>query len=81
MRRPPGALLDVLLTVAVAAVVGLAFGHAFLNYDTFYALVWGAELVEGQRPEYGVAYAPTPHPLAVAAGALLSPWATPPRRS
>jgi len=73
MRWPRGALLDVLLSGAIAAVVGLAFGHAFLNYDTFYALVWGAELVEGQRPEYGVPYAPTPHPLAVAAGALLSP--------
>jgi len=73
MRWPRGALLDVLLSGVVAALVALAFGHAFLNYDTFYALVWGAELVEGQRPEYGVPYAPTPHPLAIAAGALLSP--------
>lgn len=73
MRWPRGALLDVLLSGVIAALVALAFGHAFLNYDTFYALVWGAELVEGQRPEYGVPYAPTPHPLAIAAGALLSP--------
>ncbi len=73
MRRPRGALLDVLLTAAFAALVASALGHAFLNYDTFYALVWGGELVDGRRPQYAVPYAPTPHPLAIAVGASVSP--------
>src|SRR5919202_2928377 len=57
-----------------AVVVGLAilafFGHAFLNYDTFYALVWGDDLVHGRTPQYDLPVAPTPHPLATAVGAL-----------
>ncbi|MGI8439494.1 MAG: hypothetical protein ACR2NV_04720 [Thermoleophilaceae bacterium] len=67
------ALGDVLAAVAVAVAVALALGPAFLNYDTFYSLVWGADLLDGRRPAYGVPFAPTPHPLAIAVGALLSP--------
>src|SRR5918911_2095376 len=60
-----------------AAVIGLlvfaAFGHAFLNYDTFYALVWGDDLMHGRTPQYDVPVAPTPHPLAILIGGLVSP--------
>ena len=73
VERARGWPIDLLATVMIAAAVALVFGHAFLNYDTFYALVWGSDLVAGRRPQYGVPYAPTPHPLAIAAGALLSP--------
>jgi hypothetical protein len=66
-----------LLDAAAAAVVGLAvfaaFGHAFLNYDTFYSLVWGDQLAHGTKPVFDVPIAPTEHPLAVAVGALVSP--------
>ncbi|MDQ3936221.1 MAG: hypothetical protein M3340_16500 [Actinomycetota bacterium] len=66
------------LDAAAAAVVGLlvfaAFGHAFLNYDTFYALTWGDQLADGDRPDYEVPVAPTPHPLAIAVGAVVSPF-------
>ena len=66
-----------LLDTAAAALVGLAvfaaFGHAFLNYDTFYSLVWGDDVVHGRTPQYEVPVAPTPHPLASLAGALASP--------
>ncbi len=62
-----------LASVAVAAAVLLAFGHAFLNYDTFYALAWGADLAQGRRPVYDLPFAPTPHPLAMALGGVLSP--------
>ena len=59
-----------------AGVVGLLifawFGHAFLNYDTFYALLWGGDLAHGRSPQYAVPVAPTPHPLATAAGMLAS---------
>jgi hypothetical protein len=72
----PGARLS--LTAAAAALGGLllfaAFGHAFLNYDTFYSLVWGDDLVHGRQPQFEVPVAPTPHPLALVAGALASPF-------
>ena len=67
-----------LLDATAAAVIGLlvfaAFGHAFLNYDTFYALVWGDDLAGGRAPQFEVPVAPTQHPLAIAAGALASPF-------
>ena len=68
-RALPNALAAGLLALLVFAW----FGHAFLNYDSFYALVWGNDLVHGRGPQYGVPIAPTPHPLAIAAGALVSP--------
>ncbi|GAC1325342.1 MAG: hypothetical protein NVSMB25_23730 [Thermoleophilaceae bacterium] len=84
MPRPGHALLPRLVervppparAAAASALIGLAvflyFGHAFLNYDTFYALVWGSDLAHGLSPQYTVAVAPTPHPLAILAGIGLS---------
>src|SRR5437764_12714406 len=66
----------VLPNALAAAAVGLLilawFGHAFLNYDTFYALVWGHDLAHGLSPQFEVPFSPTPHPLATAAGMLAS---------
>src|ERR687883_251630 len=65
-----------LASLVMAALVGLAifawFGHAFLNYDTFYALVWGGDLAHGRTPQYDVPVAPTPHPLAELVGIPVS---------
>src|SRR4051812_28778665 len=58
----------------IGAAVFAWFGHAFLNYDTFYALVWGGDLAHGRTPQYSVAVAPTPHPLAEALGIVLAPF-------
>lgn len=70
MRR---AAWPVAVTVAVAAVVAAVFAPAhFLNYDTEYALLWGHDLLHGRTPDYTVAFAPTPHPLATVTGVLLS---------
>src|SRR5947209_2848649 len=63
-----GALIG-LLAVALRALVG----HVVVNYDTLYALVWGRDLGHGALPDYGASVAPTPHPLATAVGALLTP--------
>jgi hypothetical protein len=61
------------VSAALAALVALVFAPArFLNYDTEYALLWGHDLVHGRTPDYDVAFAPTPHPLATALSALLS---------
>jgi hypothetical protein len=64
---------DALAALVVAAAVFAFFGHAFLNYDSFYALVWGDDIVHGRTPQYDTPVAPTPHPLANFVGALLSP--------
>lgn len=58
----------------IGAAVFAWFGHAFLNYDTFYALVWGSDLAHGRTPQYSVPVAPTPHPLAEVVGVVLAPF-------
>src|SRR5438067_3825362 len=70
------ALLDWLAGSAIGALVFAWFGHAFLNYDTFYALVWGSDLAHLRTPEYSVPVAPTPHPLAELVGIVLTPFGT-----
>src|SRR4051794_8560071 len=72
MSRAKRALPTVLAAGLIALAIFAFFGHAFLNYDTFYALVWGDELRRGVGPQYEVPVAPTPHPLAIALGVPLS---------
>ena len=56
-----------------AVVLRLISGVGFANYDTLYALAWGGQLARGQTPAYGVAIAPTPHPLIELLGLILYP--------
>lgn len=58
---------------ACAAVPLAIVGHGFVNYDSFYALVWGNDLANGRLPQYRVPIAPTPKPLDNVLGLLLSP--------
>jgi hypothetical protein len=74
MDRRRSALADWLAAGVIGALVFAWFGHAFLNYDTFYALVWGGDLAHGRTPDYSVPVAPTPHPLAELFGILLAPF-------
>jgi hypothetical protein len=74
MFRPRRALLDWLAAAVIGALVFAWLGHAFLNYDTFYALVWGSDLAHGRTPDYTVPVAPTPHPLAELIGIVLTPF-------
>src|SRR3954447_8914063 len=74
MARRRSALIDWVAGGAVGLAVFAWFGHAFLNYDTFYALVWGGDLGHGRTPQYSVAVAPTPHPLAELIGIALAPF-------
>src|SRR4051812_10987223 len=78
MRRPTHPLVVPAVTsVALAALVALAAAPArFVNYDTEYALLWGNDIVHGRTPDYGVAFAPTPHPLATLLGALGAAFGT-----
>jgi hypothetical protein len=56
-----------------AAALWLLFSHGFVQYDTFYALVWGDQIASGENPDYDAPLSPTPHPLATLVGVLLSP--------
>ena len=60
------ALPGVGVAVAVAALVRLVYAPWYGNYDVRYALLWARDLLHGHNPDYGAAFAPTPHPLSVA---------------
>src|SRR5919201_1898002 len=65
-------LFDVLASGLIGLAIFAFFGRTFLNYDTFYALLWGGDLAQGRTPDYRVPVAPTPHPLAVLVGEATS---------
>jgi hypothetical protein len=61
-----------LAAAIIAGLIALLFGgHAFLNYDTAYALLWGDELAHGRLPDLDVPLAPTPKPLAEVSSLVL----------
>jgi hypothetical protein len=68
-RRP---LFDAVASGLIGLAIFAFFGRTFLNYDTFYALLWGRDLAHGHSPDYRVPLAPTPHPLAELAGEAAS---------
>jgi hypothetical protein len=57
--------------VAVAVLVW-ALTRTYPNYDSYYHLVWGRQLLDGLEPTFTAYAAPTQHPLYVALGALLA---------
>ncbi|MGA8365138.1 MAG: hypothetical protein WB709_11550 [Solirubrobacteraceae bacterium] len=59
--------------VVGAVVLRVLAGVGFVNYDTLYGLAWGGQLSRGSLPAYGVAIAPTPHPLVEILGVVLAP--------
>ncbi len=77
MAAPAGARIERILALPViivgAVLLRLISGVGFANYDTLYALAWGGQLARGQTPAYGVAIAPTPHPLVEFLGLILYP--------
>ena len=58
--------------LCVLAVVGFFTWVTYPNYDSYYSLLWGEELLHGQLPSFEAYRAPTEHPLAVVFGAALS---------
>jgi hypothetical protein len=57
--------------LAVAAVGAALLVPTYPNYDTYFHLVWGRELVHGIKPDFDAYAAPTEHPLFVALCALV----------
>ncbi|HEY5977317.1 MAG TPA: hypothetical protein VIT85_05625 [Solirubrobacterales bacterium] len=68
-----GRLAPLFWASLVAVGLLIVFPYGFPTYDTRYALVWGNEIGSGLSPDYGAGDPPTPHPLADAWGALVSP--------
>jgi hypothetical protein len=60
-----------LLVIVVVAVVGALAVDVGMASDTAYQLIWGSEVAAADVPEFRD-YGATPHPLAIAVGALAS---------
>jgi hypothetical protein len=63
--------------LAVCALAAFAVGcwalvPTYPNYDSYYHLVWGRELLDGASPSFEAYRAPTQHPLYLALCALLA---------
>jgi hypothetical protein len=58
--------------LALTALVAYIAFPTYPTYDSFYALLWGRDLLHGHLPDLAVYRAPTEHPLAIAFGALCS---------
>jgi hypothetical protein len=65
-------LKPALVILVGALALWLIAGVGFVNYDTLYGLVWGAQMTRGETPQYGLPIAPTPHPLIEALGIPLA---------
>ncbi len=61
-----------LALLCVAALVGYLAFPTYPTYDSFYALLWGRDVLHLHLPDFAVYRAPTEHPLAIAFGALCS---------
>ncbi|HEX8122023.1 MAG TPA: hypothetical protein VF549_12230 [Solirubrobacteraceae bacterium] len=58
--------------LCAGAIWGFFAFPTYPNYDSYYSLLWGREILDGALPSYDAYRAPTPHPLAIGVGALLS---------
>jgi hypothetical protein len=58
--------------MCVAALVGYLAFPTYPTYDSFYALLWGRDLLQAHLPDFSVYRGPTEHPLAIAFGLLCS---------
>jgi hypothetical protein len=68
-RRGPAVALALLI---VAVAVGTLVYPTYPNYDSYYSLLWGREVLHAHVPTFDVYRAPTEHPLALVFGAAMS---------
>jgi hypothetical protein len=61
----------VVAALALAAVVAALLVPTYPNYDTYFHLVWGRELLHGTKPDFDAYAAPTEHPLFLALCAVV----------
>jgi len=60
------------VAMCAAALIGFLAFPTYPTYDSFYALLWGRDLLHLHLPDFNVYRGPTEHPLAIAFGALCS---------
>lgn len=58
--------------MCVLALIGYFVYPTYPTYDSFYALLWGRDLLHAHLPDFRVYRGPTEHPLAIAFGAVCS---------
>jgi Dolichyl-phosphate-mannose-protein mannosyltransferase len=58
--------------LCAGALAGYFIYPTYPTYDSFYALLWGRDLLHLHAPDFHVYRAPTEHPLAIAFGMLCS---------
>jgi hypothetical protein len=61
-----------LAAMCLAALIGFLAFPTYPTYDSFYALLWGRDLLHAHLPDFQVYRGPTEHPLAIAFGVLCS---------
>src|SRR5437764_6095616 len=70
--RPAGWAPIGLAVMCVAALIGYFAFPTYPTYASFYALLWGRDLLHFHLPDFRVYRGPTEHPLAIAFGAFCS---------
>jgi hypothetical protein len=58
--------------LCIATLVGFLVFPTYPNYDSYYSLLWGREVLDLEQPFFEGFRVPTEHPLAIGVGALLS---------
>jgi hypothetical protein len=58
--------------LCLAFAIGFFVYPTYPNYDSYYSLLWGQEVLDLTKPGFEGFRVPTEHPLAIAAGAALS---------
>lgn len=76
MTRERKTELYVVGAAVVAAVLFWALVPTYPNYDAYYALDWGREIVRGHLPTFQAYQAPTQHPLYLVITAFLGLFGT-----
>src|ERR1039457_1104083 len=70
--RPRGWAPIALAVLCIGALIGYFAFPTYPTYDSFYALLWGRDLLHLHLPDFRVYRAPTEHPLAIAFGMVCS---------
>jgi hypothetical protein len=63
----------VFVLLCLTFAIGFLVYPTYPNYDSYYSLLWGREILDGHKPVFEGFRFPTEHPLAIVAGVVLSP--------
>jgi hypothetical protein len=58
--------------LCIGTVIGFLMYPTYPNYDSYYSLLWGREVLSGHLPTFVGFRVPTEHPLAIAVGVLVA---------